>query len=97
MGLENTGRISKVIIDPRDPDIVFAAAMGHGYGPQPDRGVFRTLDGGKTWQRVLFVDEHTGAADMVMDPNNPRVLFAGMWQFIIRTWGRESGGPGSGL
>ena len=67
------------------------------YGPQPDRGVFRTTDGGTTWEKVLFVDEDTGASDLVMDPNNPRILFAGMWQLIIRSWARESGGPGSGL
>jgi photosystem II stability/assembly factor-like uncharacterized protein len=97
MGLEKTGRIGRVVIDPRDPNIVFAAAMGHSYGPQPERGLFRTTDGGKTWERVLFVDENTGCSDVVMDPNNPGVLFAGMWQFVIHTWGRESGGPGSGL
>jgi len=97
MGLERTGRIGRIAIDPRNPDVVFAAAMGHSYGPQPDRGVYRTTDGGKTWDRVLFVDENTGASDLVMDPNNPRILFAGMWQLEIHTWGRESGGPGSGL
>ena len=70
---------------------------GHAYGPQPDRGVFRTSDGGKTWAKTLFVDEKTGCSDLVMDPNNPRVLFAGMWQLEIHTWGRESGGPGSGM
>ena len=97
MGLEKTGRIGRIIIDPRDPNIVFAAAMGHMYGPQEERGVFRTLDGGETWEQVLFVDENTGASDIAMDPNNPRILFAGMWQMLIRTWGRWSGGPGSGL
>ena len=97
MGLENTGRIGRVLIDPRNPDVVFAAAMGHCYGPQPDRGVFRTTDGGKTWERVLFVDENTGCSDIAMDPNNPRILFAGMWPMFIRTWGRWSGGPGGGL
>ena len=97
MGLEKTGRIGRILIDPHDPNIVFAAAMGHSYGPQPDRGLFRTTDGGKTWEKVLFVDEDTGCADVVMDPNNPQVMFAGMWQFVIHTWGRESGGPGSGL
>ncbi len=97
MGLERTGRIARIMIDPQNPDIVFAAALGHCYGPQPERGVFRTTDGGKTWERVLFVNEDTGAADVVMDPNNRRVLFAATWQFVIRTWGRESGGPGSGI
>ena len=97
MGLEKTGRIGRIVIDPRNSDIVFAAAMGHCYGPQPERGVFRTADGGKTWERVLFVDENTGCSDIAMDPNNPRILFAGMWQLKIKTWGRVSGGPGSGL
>ena len=97
MGLDNTGRIPRVVIHPQDPDVVYVAALGHAYGPQPDRGVFRTTDGGTTWEKVLFVDEDTGASDLVMDPNNPRILFAGMWQLIIRSWARESGGPGSGL
>ena len=97
MGLEKTGRIGRIVVDPHDPDIVFAAAMGHGYGPQQERGVYRTHDGGETWERVLFVDENTGAADIVMDPNNPSILFAGMWPLLIRTWGRTSGGPGGGL
>jgi photosystem II stability/assembly factor-like uncharacterized protein len=97
MGLEKTGRIGRVVVDPRNPDVVFAAALGHSYGPQPDRGLFRTTDGGRTWQRVLFVDENTGCSDVVMDPSNPDVLFAGMWQFVVHTWGQESGGPGSGI
>jgi len=97
MGLEQTGRIPRIVIDPRNPDVVCACAQGHGYGPQPDRGVFRTTDGGQTWTKVLFVDENTGCSDIAMDPKNPRVLFAGMWQLEIHTWGRESGGPGSGL
>ena len=97
MGLEKTGRISNVIVDPHHPDIVLACALGHAYGPQPDRGVFRSTDGGKNWERVLFVDENTGCSDMGMDPNNPRTLFAGMWQLEIHTYGRKSGGPGSGL
>ena len=97
MGLETAGRIGRIVIDPHDPDIVFAAVMGHSYGPQPDRGLFRTRDGGKTWEKVLFVDENTGCSDVAMDPNNPRILFAGMWQLTIHTWNRDSGGPGSGL
>ena len=97
MGLEKTGRIGRIVIDPSDPDIVFAAAMGHCYGPQPDRGVYRSKDGGKAWKKVLFVDENTGCSDIAMDPNNPRILFAGMWQVEIKTWGRWSGGPGSGV
>lgn len=97
MGLENTGRISRIVVHPTNPDIVYVAALGHAYGPQPDRGIFRTMDGGKTWEKVLFVNDSTGASDLVMDPNNPRVLFAAMWQIEIHTWGRTSGGPGSGI
>jgi photosystem II stability/assembly factor-like uncharacterized protein len=97
MGLEKSGRIGRVEIDPRNPDVVLACALGHAYGPQPERGVYRTADGGKTWGKVLFVDENTGCSDLGMDPNNSRILFAGMWQIEIHTWGRTSGGPGSGL
>jgi photosystem II stability/assembly factor-like uncharacterized protein len=97
MGLEQTGRIPRLVIHPQNPDIVLACALGHAYGPQPERGVFRTADGGVTWTRVLHVDANTGCSDLAMDPRNPRVLYAGMWQLEIRTWGRESGGPGSGL
>ena len=94
MGLEKTGRIGKVIVHPKNPDVVLACALGHAYGPQQERGVFRTTDGGKNWERVLFVDENTGCSELDMDPTNPRKLFAGMWQVDIKTWGRESGGAG---
>jgi photosystem II stability/assembly factor-like uncharacterized protein len=97
MGLEKTGRIGRVAIDPHNSDVVFACALGHAYGPQQERGVYRTADGGKTWQQVLFVDENTGCGDIAMDPSNSRVLFAGMWQLELKTWNRTSGGPGSGL
>lgn len=97
VGLAATGRIARIVVHPTNPDIAYVAAMGHSYGAQPERGVYRTMDGGKNWERVLFVDEHTGASDIVMDPRNPRILFAGMWQLEIRTWGRQSGGPGSGI
>lgn len=97
MGLQKTGRIGRVVIDPRDEKIVYAAALGTAYGPQEERGVYKTVDGGKTWRRVLFVDKNTGASDIAIDPNNPRILLAGMWQIEIKTWQRKSGGPGSGL
>ncbi|HSE51001.1 MAG TPA: hypothetical protein VLB00_02370 [Gemmatimonadales bacterium] len=97
MGLEKTGRIPRTIVHPSNPDIVYVCALGHSYGDQPERGVYRTTDGGLTWTRTLFVDEKTGCSDLAMDPSNPRTLFAGMWQFEIHTWGRRSGGPGSGL
>lgn len=97
MGLENTGRISRIVVHPTNPEIVYVASLGHAYGPQPERGIFRTMDGGRSWEKVLFVNDSTGASDLVMDPNNPRVLFAGMWQLQINTWGRFSGGAGSGI
>jgi photosystem II stability/assembly factor-like uncharacterized protein len=97
LGLEQTGRIGRLVLDPGNPDIAFACALGHAYGPQQERGVYRTGDGGRTWQRTLFVDANTGCSDIAIDPHNPRVLFAGMWQIEIHTWGRTSGGPGSGL
>jgi photosystem II stability/assembly factor-like uncharacterized protein len=97
VGLENTGRIARIVVHPTNPDVVYVAALGHAYGPQAERGIFRTHDGGKTWEKVLFVNDSTGASDLVMDPVNPRVLFAGMWQLQINTWGRLSGGAGSGI
>ncbi|HSW28220.1 MAG TPA: hypothetical protein VLH75_01890 [Longimicrobiales bacterium] len=97
MGLEATGRIPRVVIHPRNPDIVLVCAVGHAYAPQKERGVFRTTDGGATWQHVLFVDENTGCSDISLDPVNPRNVFAGTWQIEIHTWGRFSGGPGGGL
>ncbi len=97
MGLDKTGRIGRVVIDPRNASVVYVAAMGHSYGPQQERGVFRTRDGGKTWERVLFVDENTGVIDIAMDPTNPSILFAATWQLTIHPWTSESGGPGSGI
>ncbi len=97
MGLEKTGRIGRVIVDPRDPDVVFACALGHAYGPQQERGVYKSTDGGATWRRTLFVDEGTGCSELAIDLTNPRILFAGTWTIDIKTWGRASGGPGSGV
>jgi len=97
MGLEKTGRIGRVIIDPTDPNIVYVAALGHTFGPQQDRGVFKTTDGGTTWKRILFVDEGTGAADIALDPQNPNRLLVGMWSINIKPWGLNSGGPGGGI
>ena len=97
MGLEQTGRIPRVIVHPSDINTVYVCALGHSYGPQPERGVYRTTDGGATWEHILFVDEDTGCSDLAIDPNNPRVLFAGTWQLEIHTWGRTSGGAGGGL
>jgi photosystem II stability/assembly factor-like uncharacterized protein len=97
MGLEKTGRIARLAVDPANANVAYACALGHAYGPQPERGVFRTIDGGKTWDRVLFVDENTGCSDLAINPKNPRILLAGMWQLQMNPWGYDSGGPGSGL
>src|SRR6266550_3871211 len=97
MGLGDVGQVSQIVIDPANPDIVFVAALGHVWAPNPERGVYRTADGGKTWQKVLSVNDSTGAAHLVMVPGNPRMLFAGMWQFVRRPWGLVSGGAGSGI
>ncbi len=97
MGLEKTGRIGRIVVHAQNPDIVFAAAVGHGHGPQQERGVFRTIDGGRTWERVLFVDEDTGCSDLIIDPNNSEILIAGMWPLHFTHWSRRSGGPSGGL
>ena len=97
MGLEKTGRIGRVLVHPTNPNIVYAAALGHTYGPQQERGVYKTTDGGKTWNRIFFVDENTGAAELAMDPKNPDRLLVGMWSIHINTWGLNSGGPGGGV
>jgi photosystem II stability/assembly factor-like uncharacterized protein len=97
MGLEGTGRFGRIVVHPRDPNTVYAAAVGHAYAPARERGVYRTTDGGENWERVLFVDQNTGAYEIAMDPYNPRRLYATMWQIDLKTWGRESGGPGSGI
>ena len=97
MGLENTGRIARIVVHPRNPDVVLVAALGHAYGPQADRGIYRTTDGGRTWQKVLFVNDSTGGIDVVMHPTDPNILFAATWQIQVRTWGRTSGGAGSGI
>ena len=97
MGLQKTGRIGRILVHPTNPDIVYAAALGHTYGPQQDRGVYKTVNGGKTWEHVLFVDENTGAADIAFNPENPDELLAGMWSIHINTWGLRSGGPGGGV
>jgi photosystem II stability/assembly factor-like uncharacterized protein len=97
MGLKDAGQISNIEINPADPNIVFVAVLGHAWGPSPERGIFRTTDGGKTWQKVLFVDEDTGASSLVMDPGNPMVLFAGMWRVRRYPWALDSGGTSGGI
>lgn len=97
IGLKDTQHIARVLVNPRNPDIVYVAALGHAYGPNPDRGVYRSADGGKTWDKVLYKDDKTGAIDLAFDPHNPNVMFAALYQVQRTPWSLESGGPGSGL
>ena len=96
-GLRETHMIAKLVIDPRDPNTVYAASMGHVFKPNAERGIFKTTDGGATWKKVLFVDENTGGIDLVMDSRNRNVLYAATWQAQRQPWKLTSGGPGSGL
>jgi photosystem II stability/assembly factor-like uncharacterized protein len=97
VGLSDSRQIGKIRIHPQNPDLVYVAALGHIYGANTERGVFRSKDGGKTWEKILYNDEKTGAVDIAMDPANPRILFAGLWQVSRTPYGMYSGGPGSGL
>ena len=97
IGLENTRQISRVRIHPRNPDLVYVAALGHTWGPNPDRGVFRTKDGGKTWEKIFSRGPKAGAIDLTFDPTNASILYAGFWEVYRKPWDFESGGPGSGL
>jgi photosystem II stability/assembly factor-like uncharacterized protein len=97
MGLKETGRIARVIIHPTNPNTVYVCASGRLTGPQEERGVFKTTDGGANWQRVLFVDPNTGCSGLSIDPKNPDTLLAGTWQVLQQTWVEASGGPGSGV
>ncbi len=97
MGLEKTKCIHRVIIDPTNPNIVYAGAIGNPYAEHPERGVFKTTDGGETWSKVLYTNDTSGIADLVMDPSNPNKLLAGMWQHRRTPWSFNSGGKGSGL
>ncbi|MGB8475192.1 MAG: hypothetical protein WCE61_14005 [Candidatus Acidiferrum sp.] len=97
VGLKDTRHIGAVIINPTNPDIVYVAALGHAYGPNTERGIFRTRDGGKTWEKVLYLDDRTGGIEVVFDPHNPHVLFAAMWEGWRKPWDLNSGGPKDGL
>ena len=97
LGLAETHHIAQIRIHPNDPDIVYLAAYGHAFGPNPERGVYRTTDGGKSWQKVLFKSETAGAIDLVMNPTNPDELFASIWEFERKAWGPKTGGAESGL
>ncbi|MDB5417890.1 MAG: hypothetical protein JWP50_1309, partial [Phenylobacterium sp.] len=97
IGLRDTRQIGALVVDPTNPDIVLVAAIGHAFGPNTERGVFRTTDGGKTWTKVLYKDENTGAVDVTLDPTNPKIAYAALWQVRRQPWSFSSGGPGSGL
>lgn len=97
VGLRDTRHIARIRVHPQNPDLVYVAALGHVFGPNEERGVFRSRDGGKTWEKILYVDEKTGAIDLAMDPTNPRILYAAFWQVLRQPWTLISGGPGSGL
>jgi photosystem II stability/assembly factor-like uncharacterized protein len=97
IGLKDARHIIRIIIHPRNPDIVWVAAMGHLFGPNTERGVYKTTDGGRNWKKVLYVNDQTGASDLVMEPNNPNVFYAGTWRVIRTPYSMESGGAGSGL
>src|SRR6478672_6104639 len=94
---DQEGQIGTVIVHPKNADIAYAAVLGHAFGPNAERGVYRTRDGGRTWQQVLKKDADTGASDVEIDPSNPNILFAGLWQARRFPWDLQSGGPGSGL
>src|SRR5262245_44419295 len=97
LGLERTRHISRIRVHPTDPDTLLVAAQGAAYGPSKDRGVYRSTNGGKTWDQVLFVNETTGPAELAIDRTNPRLVYAAMWDHLRRPWEVRSGGPGSGI
>ena len=97
LGLETTQSISRIRVHPKNPDLVYVAAQGHLFGHNPERGVYRSKDGGKNWELVLFKSERAGAIDLSMNPNNPRIIYAAIFDFLRQPWDEISGGPDSGL
>ncbi len=97
VGLEDTRQISRIRVHPKNPDLVYVAALGHVWGPNDQRGVFRSKDGGKTWEKVLNRGNKAGAIDLLLDPSNPNILYAGFWEVYRKPWTLESGGPGGGI
>ncbi len=97
LGLHETERIARIILHPQNPNIAYVAAVGKVFGPSPDRGVYMTVDGGKTWKKVLYIDEYHGASDVEIDPNNPNILYAGMWYFQRKPWDFDSGSTKGGV
>ena len=96
IGLKETSTSGRITVHPKNPDIAYVAALGHPFGPNPERGIFRTTDGGKNWNKVLYKDENSGGIDLSFDPTNPNDLCS-LWQARRSPWGMDSGGPGSGL
>ncbi len=97
LGLKDTRHILRIIVHPKNPDIVWVAAIGHLFGPNEERGVFKTIDGGKSWKKVLYVNNQTGCSDLVMETGNPQVLYAGTWRILRTPYSMESGGEGGGI
>ncbi len=97
LGLTDTHQITSIRVHPDNPDIAYVSAIGHAFGPNPERGIFRTMDGGTTWKKILFIDDSTGGNDISIDPSNPRILYASMWKFQRSPWGMDAGGGRSGL
>jgi photosystem II stability/assembly factor-like uncharacterized protein len=97
VGLRETQHIGQIIVDPHDSNVVYVAALGHEFGLNPERGLFRSKDGGQTWRKILYVSDRAGAADVSMDPTNPNVIYASLWQFMRQPWSEISGGPDSGF
>jgi photosystem II stability/assembly factor-like uncharacterized protein len=97
IGLESTRQISRIIVNPKNPDLVYVAALGHVWGPNEDRGIYRSKDGGKTWEKVLYRGPKAGASELVFDPTNASILYAGLWEVYRKPWDLESGGPSSGI
>ncbi len=97
VGLEDTRHVGRVRVHPRNPDIVYVAALGHLFGPNEQRGVFSSKDGGKTWEKILYRNEKAGAIDLILDPTNPNIMYAGFWEVVRKPWTLESGGESSGL
>ena len=97
VGLEDTRQIGRIRVHPRNSDVVYVAALGHLFGPNEQRGIFRSKDGGKNWERVLQRGNKAGAIDLTFDPTNPNILYAGFWEVYRKPWTLESGGPGGGI
>ena len=97
LGLKETERIKRIVVDPTNPDVACVCALGREWGPNPERGVFKTTDAGKTWKKILYIDENTGCSDIAMEFSNPRIMYAGMWTFRRRPWRFDDGGKNTAL